>query len=122
MWLLLLVACIPIPHDQQRSPELHGTLVDASQQPIAGATAHLEANPTGTGCTPQHTTVTAADGSFVLPATKEREAAFGFGDRRDRWRVCIQMPDGSAVEWENEDYWGGPPTQTLVCDPAGCTP
>jgi len=110
----LAMGCVPMPHDQQRTPEVSGVLMRDGRE-AAGVLLHLQANPGAevTGCPhPAQVAVSGADGRFVLPATSERLWVMAMGDRRDTWRVCA---DGAQV-WQDEDWWGGPPRQSLHCD------
>lgn len=119
LWLLLITACIPFPHRQQRSPAIHGAAYrDAA--PLAGVPVTLQANPSLAvqGCPdPDAVAVTDPEGRFALPATDVKLWFMVMGDRRDTWRVCFDLPEGGEVVWEDSGWWGGPAdAQALTCE------
>ena len=113
---LTLAGCCPIPHYQQESPELNGVL-QWNGQPAADVPVTLAVNEQfGPDCAgSQAQARTDANGAFHFDRTQYFELAISFGDRRDRWRLCFELPDGSRAIWEESDYWGGPPQQALEC-------
>jgi hypothetical protein len=82
--LALLIGCLPIPHTTERSPEIYGSVLDAStRSPIQGARIFLSGHP-DISCASDST------GHFRLKATHN----FNFGS---------VPPEG---DWPSRTYWG----------------
>jgi hypothetical protein len=115
---LLLTSCVPVPHEQQESPELRGVLLD-SGQPVANAIVRLVVNPATSmiGCPKEAKSIqTDAKGQFSFARTTYHQSVYPFGHRTDNWRICFDRPDGEQAVWQGKGTWGGPPRQDLRCE------
>lgn len=115
---LSLVNCIPIPHEQRESPELHGVLLNEGQ-PAANATVQWMVNPADTqiGCPKEAKSVqTNEKGEFSFPGKSYHASVYPFGMRIDRWRICFTKTNGEQAVWHDARSWGGPARQDLRCE------
>src|SRR5690348_2923465 len=76
--------CIPMPHTTERSPEIHGRILDAnSHTPIQGAKIFLSGHP-------NILSVSDTNGNFQLKATRN-------------FHLGSTPPEGN---WPKGEYWG----------------
>ena len=109
------VGCLPYPHAQHDYPEISGKLVGPSG-PLEGVKIALLHNAETESCdNPDQAVLTTRDGNFKFAPKREFQLAMTFGDRLDRWMLCVEGADGALLKWGDEGYWGGPRKQSLVC-------
>ena len=114
--LALLSGCLPLPHYQHDYPELSG-VVRLGSSPLAGATVTVQHNGPEDSCpAPDQTATTDTSGRFSFASSEAFQFVMVFGDRKDRWTICVQPPGGDQVAWSSEGYWGGPKRQSLACE------
>ena len=114
--MALLSGCLPLPHYQHDYPELSG-VVRSGSVPLSGAKVTLQHNGPEESCpNPDQTVTTDLAGRFAFEASEVFQFLMVFGDRKDRWTVCVERDDGAEVAWSGDGYWGGPERQSLVCD------
>ena len=108
-------ACIPYPHAQHDYPEISGKLVGPSG-PLEGVKIALVHNPEAESCeNPDQVVLTTRDGRFKFAPKREFQLTMIFGDRLDRWMLCVEGADGARLKWSDEGYWGGPRKESLLC-------
>ena len=109
------VGCLPHPHAQHDYPEISGKLVGPSG-PLEGVKIALLHNAETESCdNPDQAVLTTRDGNFKFAPKREFQLAMTFGDRLDRWMLCVEGADGALLKWSDEGYWGGPRKESLVC-------
>jgi len=108
-------ACIPYPHAQHDYPEISGELVGPSG-PLEGVKIVLLHNPETESCeNSDQEVITTRGGNFKFAPKRKFQLAMVFGDRLDRWMLCVEGADGALLKWSDEGYWGGPRKESLVC-------
>lgn len=112
MLILLLAACIPLPHNQHRAPAIRGVVLTPQGAPRPGVEVQYAA-----GDAAPIATRTDDQGAFHVVGPIERELFFAFGDRLDTWTLALSV-DGQTHTLHDRGYWGGPSQLDARCEVA----
>lgn len=108
LWFLSLVAgcAIPIPHTTEWAPEMSGRVLDAATgDPIAGVSLEYAWTHGAEDDEPIETFVTSgSDGSFDLPALKQRHWGYMFAVALNYSLPCPKWGRGAWVTVEHPGY------------------
>lgn len=93
--ILLAQACLPIPHHEQRSPAVVGTIL-RGDAPVAGLPVRVVAHTMRESCAVgDEDTRTDAQGRFALPAVHQFFwVAWLLGDPTWSYRLCVNDDTG----------------------------
>ena len=115
--LLGIGGCLPLPHYQHDYPHIVG-VITASELAREGLEVRLRHK--GSDCaTPDQETITDEEGRFAFEKSEEFFFFMMFGDRKDRWTLCVEGPNGREWRWSSEGSWGGPAALELTCHLGG---